>query len=122
MLTFLEAVAREEGFNKTGSRAQRNNNPGNINFGPFAKAHGGILETIPAGVDETPRFACFLSPAAGFAAMRDLLSVDYLGMTVEEALNKWAPPVENETNSYIQNVCQWTGLTPETVLTAENLG
>jgi len=30
--------------------------------------------------------------------------------------------VENNVNSYIANVCAWTGLTPETVLTSELIG
>jgi len=54
--------------------------------------------------------------------MRVLLNQNYLGLTVSQALNKWAPPVENATNAYIDNVCTWTGLTPDTVLTAELIG
>jgi hypothetical protein len=51
--------------------------------------------------------------------MRVLLSRAYVGLTLTQALDKYAPPVENETNAYIANVCKWTGLTPDTVLTEE---
>jgi len=114
MQTFMEAIAREEGFYVPGTRPARNNNPGDIEFGRFTQAHGAT------GGD--PRFAVFPSPAEGFAAMRALLLSAYKGITVAQALNKWAPPVENATNSYIANVCTWTGLTPETVLTEELIG
>src|SRR5665213_1230256 len=119
MITFIQAIARQEGFYAHGSRAQRNSNPGNIEYGKFARTHGGILETIPEGITETPRFACWPTADAGYAAMRALLSGAYTGLTVAQALNKWAPPVENDTSAYQANVCKWTGFTPETVLTSE---
>ena len=115
--TILEAMARMEGFYVQGTRACRNNNPGNIEFGRFAAAHGGILER---GVN--PRVAEFPTVEAGFSAMRALLSSAYLGLSVAAALNKWAPPVENKTNVYIENVCDWTGNNPDTILTSELLG
>ena len=114
MLSFMEAIAREEGFLVKGSRPERNNNPGDIEWGKFTKAHGAT------GGD--PRFAIFPTPQAGYAAMRALLNSAYIGLTVAQALNKWAPPIENETNTYITRVCQWSGLRPETVLTPELIG
>jgi hypothetical protein len=114
-MTLIEAIARQEGFYLVGSRPQRNNNPGDIEFGPFAQKHG--------ATKGDPRFAIFPSPDVGFAAMRALLnSPSYLGLTLAAALNKWAPPIENQTNSYIEHVCAWTGLTPETILTPEIIG
>jgi hypothetical protein len=61
-------------------------------------------ETMANG---TPgRFAFFPTPEIGFAAMPALLgTLTYKGKTVAQALNIWAPPVENATNSYITNVC-----------------
>ena len=108
-MNFLEAVAREEGFYIAGTRPQRNNNPGDIEFGKFTQAHGAT-----AG---DPRFAIFPDHDSGFAAMRSLFqSGGYKGLTVSQALNRWAPPVENQTNVYITNVCTWTGLTADTVI------
>lgn len=117
-MTFIEAIAREEGFGIDGSRAQRNNNPGNMNFGPFAQRYGAVLET-----HDKPRFANFPSTDAGFQAMRDLLAEHYSGMTIGQALNKWAPPSDgNDTSSYTENVTKWMGVPADTVLTPELVG
>lgn len=113
--TVIEAIARMEGWGVAGNLPTRNNNPGDIDNGRFAQAHG--AEPGTAG-----RFAYFPTPAAGFQALRELLLAGYVSLTLEAALNKYAPPCENQTNAYIANVCEWTGLTPETVLTAENIG
>ena len=107
-MNFLQAIAREEGFYVEGTRAQRNHNPGNIEFGKFSTAHGAL--------HGDPRFAVFPTDDAGFACMRALFQVAYKGLTIAEAVGKWAPPSENDTPSYITNVCHWTGLTPETVI------
>jgi len=122
-LTFMQAIARMEGFYVTGSRANRNNNPGNLNFAPWQSAFGAVLETIPAGIQETARFGAYPTADAGFAAMRTLLQHDYLGLTVSAALNKWAPPSDgNDVSSYQAGVCEMTGMQPTDVLTAENIG
>jgi hypothetical protein len=105
MMTFMEAVGREEGVLVPGSRPYRNNNPGDIEWGKFAAAHGAT------GGD--PRFAIFPDLATGYACMLALFqSNGYAGLTVEEALNKWAPPVENQTNIYVEHVCQWVPCNP----------
>src|ERR1700712_50243 len=108
-MTLLQAIAREEGFYIAGTRSCRNNNPGDIEFGKFTQAHG--------ATSGDPRFAVFPTPDLGFAAMLALFQAPgYKGLTVAQALNRWAPPVENATNAYIVNVCKWTGLTAETVI------
>jgi hypothetical protein len=109
MSTFLEAVAREEGWLNPASRCRRNLNPGDIEFGRFAKAHGA---TTSDG-----RFAIFPSAEAGFAAMRVLFQApSYAGLTVAAALARWAPGFENNTDLYITNVCHWAGCTPSDVI------
>lgn len=101
-MNFLTAVAREEGFYVQGTRPNRNNNPGDIEAGRFATAHG--------ATDSDGRFAIFPDIKAGFKAMAALfLAPAYINLTVAQALNRWAPPVENETNQYIKNVCIWVG-------------
>ncbi len=108
-MTFLEAIAREEGFYKEGSRSQRNNNPGDIEYGKFTIAHGAL--------HGDPRFAVFKDAAAGFAAMKSLFQTSgYRGLTVEQALDRWAPPTENKTNAYIANVCEWVGCQPTDII------
>lgn len=109
LITFLQAVARQEGFYAKGTRPQRNNNPGDIEWGKFAQAHGA---TASDG-----RFAKFPTPEAGFGAMRALFQTSgYKSKTVAQALNRWAPPIENQTNAYIVNVCKWTGCKPDDII------
>lgn len=110
-MDFLQAIAREEGFGAPGTRPTRNNNPGDIEWHPegIAAEHG--------ATHGDPRFAVFPTPEAGFAAMRALLQTSgYKGLTVAQALNRWAPPVENETNAYIGNVCKWVGCEPSDII------
>lgn len=111
LMPIEQAIGREEGFYLTGSRAQRNNNPGNIEFGAFAQQHG--------ATHGDPRFAVFPSAQEGFAAVRALLSNYVRGnenITLSEAINKWAPPVENKTDLYLNNICTWVGWTAEVKL------
>ena len=116
MISFLEAIAREEGWLVINppSRVRRNNNPGDIEYGPFAKAHG--------ATSTDGRFAIFPTASIGFNAMSALLCLRYQGLTVRQAITKWAPPVENDTESYIRNVCAWTCLQDTSILTSEVLG
>lgn len=101
-LTFLQAIAREEGFYVVGSRPQRNNNPGDIKWGHFAAAYG--------ATKGDPEFAVFPDIDQGFAAMKALfLSPSYASLTVEQAINRWAPNSENNTADYIAHVCSWVG-------------
>ena len=114
-LSFIQAIARQEGFNVPGSRPHKRNNPGDIEEGKFSQSHG----ALPA---DGNRFAAWPTPEAGYAAMRSLLTAHYSGLTIEEALNKWAPPVENDVSAYLKNVISWTGMEASTILTAENIG
>lgn len=108
-MNFLQAIAREEGFNAPGTRPARNNNPGDIEWGKFAAAHG--------ATHGDPRFAVFPDAEAGFAAMKALfLAPAYRGLTVSQALSRWAPPVENNVSAYLANVCKWVGCEPTDVI------
>jgi hypothetical protein len=111
MITFCEALAREEGWLNPESRCRRNLNPGNLNYEPWETSFGAKLETGP-----NARFAVFPTAALGFAAMSALLTRYYAGLTVAQAIAKWAPSSENNTVQYLANVCTWTQYTPETVL------
>lgn len=121
-MSILLAIAEYEGFNKVGSRAWRNNNPGNINFGEFSKRFGAKLETVPEGFEESARFADFPDVDAGWSCLRELLTQSYIGMTVIAAFNKYAPSTENNTNAYAEFVCKETGLSLDSILTTENIG
>jgi hypothetical protein len=118
-MTFLEAVASFEGFGKDPkNRPTRNNNPGNVSWGEFARRHGATrIEDIPEGYKTTPRYAYFPDAKTGFAAMKARFSSGmYQGLSVHDALHKWAPPVENDTAAYVRYVCQQVGCSPDTVI------
>ena len=89
-----------------GSRCTRNNNPGNIEYGPFARAHGAI------GSDG--RFAIFPDAETGFRAMKDRLTTgklyNYGDITIRDAIYRWAPYPENDPQKYLKFVIQKTGL------------
>lgn len=94
-----------------GVRSVRNNNPGNIEFGDFARAQGAV------GTDG--RFAVFATPEAGRAAQEALLfsSDGYSGLTIGQALNRYAPPSDgNDTSSYTTTVTQAVGAGADTPL------
>lgn len=113
-LSLCEAIARMEGWGVPNSRSRRNFNPGNICYGNFAKRHGAT------GSDG--RFAIFPSAEVGFKALGELLGAAYSGLTLEEAIKKYAPPNENDTTNYAHLVSQWTGMGLDTVLTPEMCG
>jgi hypothetical protein len=102
MMTLLGAMARQEGFFVAGSRPAKNNNPGDIEAGKFTRAHGAI------GSDG--RFAIFRTTTDGYTCMAKLLDSAYHGMTIGDALAKYAPPVENQTSVYLAHILNWTGL------------
>lgn len=111
-MTFLEAVAKKEGFGASPhNRPTRNNNPGNLQWGPFAREHGALhIEVMPSHSRARPRFAYFPDPETGWEAMRVRFTTGmYKGLTVEKAIHKWAPPIENDTEAYIRFVCKHVG-------------
>lgn len=89
-------------------RNQRNNNPGNIEDGPFARS-------LPGYVGSDGRFAIFDSPEAGKVAQERLLgSYGARGVdTVAKVINRWAPPSDNNpTDAYVAFVAQRLGVDP----------
>lgn len=93
-------------------RGVRNNNPGNIDFIPSNKWFGQI--GIETGVPN-PRFAKFDSPENGIRAIAKLL-VGYHKRgfnTVRLMINRWAPPVENDTGAYVNSVAKRMGVEPD---------
>ena len=111
-MTLAQAIARMEGWYSAGqvpNRPQRNFNPGDVEYGPFAQEHGAI------GTDG--RFAIFPDSNTGFACLECLLAgPDYATLTIEDGVNKYAPPVENNTALYVSAVCFWTKLEPTQII------
>jgi hypothetical protein len=77
-----------------GARNWRNNNPGNIEYGDFAIAHGAV------GSDG--RFAVFPSYEVGRAAQESLFfqGKNYRNLKLSDAIARYAPPGENNTPAY----------------------
>lgn len=95
---------------REGSRNWRNNNPGNLEYGEFAKKYGAI------GSDG--RFAVFASYEQGRAAKEALLfkSDRYKDLSIGEAISRYAPPGENNTRRYIRTIEKATGRNANTPL------
>lgn len=87
-------------------RGIRNNNPGNIEDGAFARS-------LPGYRGSDGRFAIFDSPQAGINAGGELLA-RYAArgvVTPAQIINRWAPPSDgNPTQAYAQYVAQRLGI------------
>jgi len=119
MADFVEVVDAGKGWTQVrdaegnvykleGARNWRNNNPGNIEYGPFAQSLGAV------GSDG--RFAVFPSYEAGRQAKEQLIfsSPSYRDLTLEQAISRYAPPNENNTRSYINQVAAAAGVPAST--------
>lgn len=86
-----------------GSRSWRNNNPGNIEYGDFARRYGAI------GTDG--RFAIFPDEATGQRARSALIfnGDKYRNLTLTQAIERYAPSSENHTTAYQRRVLAAVG-------------
>lgn len=102
-------------------RNLRNNNPGNIEYGPYAKKHGAT------GSDG--RFAIFPDMKTGEDAMANLL-MGYMkegNNTISKIVGKWSPSSDptnpkGSTQNYINQVAKKTGIDPNKPLSSGELG
>lgn len=86
----------------TGSLADRNNNPGNLKF---ANQSGAVMGE--------GGFAKFNTPEDGYQALVNQVQLDQSrGETLEQFISKYAPPTENDTTTYIQQVASNLGVDP----------
>jgi hypothetical protein len=94
------------------SRGIRNHNPGNIDHNPANRWQGLADPPIEQGVAK-PRFARFVAPEWGIRAIARLLITyqDRHGLnTVRGLIDRWAPPVENNTVAYQNAVARKLGV------------
>lgn len=85
----------------------RNNNPGNIKASP---------DNWQGEIGTDSGFEVFKSVFWGLRALFKNLKTYYFryGLnTIEKIINRWAPPSENDTESYIQFVSYRTGVDPK---------
>lgn len=97
---------------KKAPRGIRNNNPLNIRKGNSWKGE--------KEVQTDPAFEQFVSMQwgirAGFKILKNYMS-GYGGKTkaltnVHDIIHRWAPPSENNSQSYVDSVCRFSGLHP----------
>lgn len=107
-----DTLVEVPGSNPSGAAGQprnmRNNNPGNIEDGPFA-------QSLPGYAGSDGRFAIFDDPKAGSAAQVALLaSYGRRGIkTVQDAISRWAPASDgNDPVAYAKFVAQRLGVSP----------
>lgn len=96
------------------TRAERNNNPGNIRHGSNWL---GLADEQP-----DPDFCTFEKPEYGFRAMAKILRVyQQKGIdTVRGIISHWAPASENNTAAYISAVAGRMKVDPDTHLDASD--
>jgi hypothetical protein len=95
-------------------RGISNFNPGNIDRSPANKWQGRMpRERMTPRQREEKRFEVFASPAWGIRAICVLL-INYQDKhgihTVRGFINRWAPPVENDTDAYVNQVAKAVGV------------
>lgn len=97
-------------------RGIRNNNPGNIRWGsPWQ----GLVKN---GKQKDPDFCLFVDPASGIRAIvmtlityydkrkaKDGSKID----SVREVIERWAPPVENNTGAYANQIAKVLNVSPD---------
>jgi len=97
------------------SRGLRNCNPGNIRISN-TKFSGEVISNDKS-------FKQFKNMAYGYRAMMKIIKY-YYGhynlKTVSEIINRWAPPIENNTSAYVMRVCKETGLNPTDEVYVDN--
>lgn len=96
-------------------RAVRNNNPGNIRVGtPWQ----GLMSRAQMTPDQAAEkdFCVFLTPVWGFRAMSEIFHTYFTKhgiRTIRQAITRWAPPNENNTDAYVKAVCDYTACGPD---------
>lgn len=100
--------------NRKPTRGERSNNPGNIRECGIDAQWVGERAT-----DDDKAFEEFAEPIYGIRALAKILlayQTKYNLHTIEELVNRWAPPVENNTSSYVNSVCKQTGFAADEAL------
>jgi hypothetical protein len=104
MISLLaQAIAREEGYGKPGAIPTLDNNPGDLEHAP------GEMHTTSSPIGS------FDTVADGWNALERQLSL-YAGrgLTVGDMITQfYAPPSENDSARYVQNVCNFAHCSPD---------
>lgn len=100
MTKLAQLIATEEGFFRSGTLPQRNNNPGDLRHSPHSQHDANAPDAI-GKID---------SAEDGWTDLERQLRIDAgRGFTLREAIYSWAPPTENDTAQYLQFVVDGFG-------------
>jgi len=91
------------------TRGLRNNNPGNIRRS--STQWEGLSKS-----QTDPEFFQFVTPEYGIRAMVKILKTyeySYGLKTIRKVISRWAPPSENDTESYVNSVASSVGIDPD---------
>ena len=104
-------------------RGVRNCNPGNIRMPPkkLEDKDKFIGELRPS---RDKSFRTFVNMAYGYRAMHYLLrryKNSYQLNTLEQMINRWAPPTENHTDAYIDFVAKRSGIGRDQIVDVSNM-
>ena len=110
----MNSIAQMEGWNVSGSIAQRNNNPGNLRSG---------VNQIGSENTVSGTFATFATPADGWAALQNQIDKQAgQGQTVRDFIYQYAPPSENNTSAYLNSLVTSLGVGADSSLSDLGLG
>lgn len=102
---------------QTQPRGLRNNNPLNIRISA-SNWRGKIVPSSDPAFEQFENI--FWGIRAALYLVRVYLSPKYRCRYVKEVINKWAPPVENNTENYIQVVLSQSGIKANEILEPRN--
>ena len=105
MSKLAQLIAKQEGYGIPGDVPTRDNNPGDLRHSPHA-SHEGEGSNDIGEID---------TPADGWADLeRQLQLYADRNMTLRAAIYEFAPPAENDSEAYLNFVCQGLGVSADT--------
>lgn len=110
----MEGADQPNSVNATIQRTAGLYNPGHIEYSSWSAAHGAQPVTIQGRT-----WAGWPTYDAGVDAVKALLAQyqrNDPGITIQQAVFKYAPPNENDSALYARNLASWTGLPVDTPL------
>jgi len=102
-------------------RGVRNRNPGNIDRTGVAWQGE---DRSASALEREKRFCVFVSPEYGFRALAKVLQTyqrKHGLRTIEAMIDRWAPPVENDTRAYVRQVALAVGVKPDQAIDVRRL-
>lgn len=100
------AIATAEGYFSSDPNAlpKKNFNPGDLRAAPW----------LGPRKQDSHGFTIFNSPSEGIAGLYHQIALDIArGKTLCQLIEKWAPPSENDTSTYIEETVRRTSLNPD---------